>query len=409
MRLHLAIGINNTTTYSKLIDTIIDRFSLNKKQLFIYDKKRLDRFIDEEAIHDDKTFINRYGQSLQSMSSGQQKIYFVKHLLDQNPHTIILDNPLSHLDPNHQNELIQLLEEREQDCDLIFILNRSDWIPFYCTSYYNAFDLNFEEVASKEAFKKLFTFKKSTLNLSAILPSNQNKYNDDRLIELKNVNVSYGEKKILNSINWTIKSGEFWELRGPNGAGKSTILTMISGENPKAYGQDIYLFGYKKGSGETVWDIKKHIGYFTPSMTAFFKGYHSVKEMIIGGLKDSVGLYIKTSKLEEQQACYWIDIIGMHDKIDTNFVDLSLGEQCLVMTARAMIKNPKLLILDEPTAGLDQKSNELFIQLVNTIAKEHQTAIIYVSHKREPSLAVQALFELIPGKNGSSYTSTKYT
>jgi molybdate transport system ATP-binding protein len=116
-----------------------------------------------------------------------------------------------------------------------------------------------------------------------------------------------------------------------------------------------------------------------------------------------VGLYIKPSKLEEQLVSYWIDILGMRDKKDTYFVDLSIGEQCLVMTARAMVKNPKLLILDEPTAGLDQQSNELFMKLVNTIAKQHHTAIIYVSHKREVKLTADFVMELIPKSDGSTY------
>ncbi len=402
MSLHLVIGINNQSNYSKVVDRIIQEFDLLSKHLYLYDKKQLDRFMDEEAIHDDTTFIKRYGQCLQSMSSGQQKIRFINYLLDQKPHTLILDNPLSHLDTKNQRELIHLLEDRQKDVNLIFILNRADWIPEYCSEFYSAFDTQFKSVASIENFKKLYEIEEQSLDLTPVLEHHTATV-EEVLVDMKNITISYGDKKILNNINWTIKSGEFWELRGPNGSGKTSLLTMITGENPKAYGQDIFLFGFKKGSGESIWDIKKHIGYFTPSMTGFFKGYFTVKEMIIGGIKDSVGLYIKPSKLEDQLVSYWIDIIGMRDKKDTYFVDLSIGEQCLVMTARAMVKNPKLLILDEPTAGLDQQSNELFMQLVNTIAKQHHTAIIYVSHKREVKLTANLIMELIANGNGSRY------
>ncbi len=402
MSLHLVIGINNQSNYSKVVNRIIQEFDLQSKHLYLYDKKHLDRFIDKEAIHDDNTFIQRYGQSLQSMSSGQQKIRFINYLLDQKPHSLILDNPLSHLDPENQMELIHLLEHRQKELNLIFILNRSDWIPKYCSIFYNAFDNQFKSVSSRENFKKLYDIEEENFDLTPILGHHTTTV-EEVLVDMKNIAICYGDKKILNNINWTIKSGEFWELRGPNGSGKSTLLTMITGENPKAYGQDIHLFGFKKGSGESVWDLKKHIGYFTPSMTGFFKGYFTVKEMIIGGIKDSVGLYIKPSKLEEQLVSYWIDILGMKDRKDTYFVDLSIGEQCLVMTARAMVKNPKLLILDEPTAGLDQQSNELFMKLVNSIAKQHHTAIIYVSHIREVKLTADYVMELIPGSNGSIY------
>lgn len=402
MSSHLAIGINNHSDYLKLIDQLFSVFSLDKDTTAIYDKKRIDRFIDEEAIHDDLTFVKRYGQTLQSMSSGQQKIHYVKHLLNKSLNTIILDNPLSHLDPNNQQELRNLLEEKEQSINLIFIFNQSNWIPAYCTRFYNAFDNEFKEVNSIDQFQNLFTTTKRLINLGQILNSDQ-ELKSEVLVDMKDISVSYGNKKVLDQVNWCIKSGEFWELRGANGSGKSTLLTMITGENPKAFGQDLHLFGIKKGSGESVWDIKKHIGYFTPSMTGFFKGYFTVEQMIIGGLKDSIGLYIKPSKLEEKLVSYWISVIDMNDKADTYFVDLSLGEQCLVMTARAMVKNPKLLILDEPTAGLDQQSNQLFIQLVNTIAKQHQTAIVYVSHKREDELAADSLFELILQEAGSTY------
>ncbi len=402
MSLHLVIGINNQSNYSKVVDRIIQEFDLQSKHLYLYDKKHLDRFMDEEAIHDDTTFLQRYGQSLQSMSSGQQKIRFINYLLDQKPHSLILDNPLSHLDPENQKELIHLLEIRQNEVNLIFILNRSDWIPEYCSAFYNAFDTQFKSVSSRENFQKLYEIEEQSFNLTPILKHHTDTV-EEVLVDMKNITICYGDKKVLNDVHWTIKSGEFWELRGPNGSGKTTLLTMITGENPKAYGQDIHLFGFKKGSGESVWDIKKHIGYFTPSMTGFFKGYFTVKEMIIGGIKDSVGLYIKPSKLEEQLVSYWIDILGMRDKKDTYFVNLSIGEQCLVMTARAMVKNPKLLILDEPTAGLDQQSNELFMKLVNTIAKQHQTAIIYVSHKREVKLTADFVMELIPKSDGSTY------
>lgn len=402
MSLHLVVGINNHSNYSKVVEQLISEFKLNTQELYLYDKKHLDRFMDEEAIHDDTTFIKRYGQSLQSMSSGQQKIRFINYLLDQKPQTLILDNPLSHLDPDNQKELIGLLSKRHKELHLIFILNRFDWIPVYCDKFLNAFDNQFEQLSSREEFEALFRFRTNSIDLDPVLKLT-NAQSDEVLVKMNNVFVTYGDKVVLNNINWCIKAGEFWELRGPNGSGKTTILTMITGENPKAYGQDLYLFGYKKGSGESVWDLKKHIGYFTPSMTGFFKGYFTVKEMIIGGLKDSVGLYIKPSKLEEKLVSYWIDIIDMNDKQDCYFVDLSIGEQCLVMTARAMVKNPKLLILDEPTAGLDQQSNGLFNQLVSTIAKHHQTAIIYVSHKREADLKADAVFELIPHPQGSSY------
>jgi molybdate transport system ATP-binding protein len=216
----------------------------------------------------------------------------------------------------------------------------------------------------------------------------------DELVKFKNVTVRYGEKHVLNNISWTIRPNEFWQLIGPNGSGKTTLLTMISGENHKGYGQDLELFGLKKGTGESIWDIKKHIGYFTPSIIATFKGYQSLEHMLISGLHDSIGLYVKPTETEMHLAKEWLKVLHLHEKRHTYFHQLSEGEKRLLMTARAMIKYPPLLILDEPTVGLDRANTQLFVALINKIAEESQTTIIYVSHRTEHGLKPQFLFEL---------------
>ncbi|WKX74833.1 ABC transporter ATP-binding protein [Zobellia laminariae] len=159
---------------------------------------------------------------------------------------------------------------------------------------------------------------------------------------------------------------------------------MITGENPKGYGQELYIFGRKKGTGESVWEIKKRIGYFTPSMTDKFTGYHSVSHMIISGFYDSVGLYINPTEAQLRLAKEWLTLIGLWDMKDALFHDLSMGQKRLIMCARAMIKHPPLLILDEPTAGLDDDSAALFVALVNKFATQSNTTVIFVSHRKEP-------------------------
>ncbi|WP_103190639.1 ABC transporter ATP-binding protein [Formosa algae] len=222
-----------------------------------------------------------------------------------------------------------------------------------------------------------------------------------KLIDLKKVNVSYNDKSILNNITWSITQGEFWELKGANGTGKSTLVTMMIGDNPKAYGQDVYLFGKKRGSGETVWDIKRNIGYFTPSMMHLFKGQHSALNMVISGLKDSIGLYITPTDLEVNLAKQWLELIGLNTITNTNYYYLSETNKRLILICRAMIKHPPLLILDEPTVGLDDKGARVFINLVQKIAKESKTAILYVSHKTEPELKPTFIFQLERTEAGS--------
>jgi molybdate transport system ATP-binding protein len=176
---------------------------------------------------------------------------------------------------------------------------------------------------------------------------------------------------------------------------------MITGENSKGYGQELYIFGKKKGSGETIWDIKKNLGYLTPSMTDFFSGYHTVEQMVVSGLHDSVGLYVRPTETQLQLAQKWLRSVGIWDRKNVLFLDLDMGEQRLIMLVRAMIKHPWLLILDEPTAGLDGESAALFVELVNRISKESRTALLYVSHRKETGLRPQYVYELHMTDQGS--------
>jgi len=218
---------------------------------------------------------------------------------------------------------------------------------------------------------------------------------------LNDVSVSYDGRQILNKISWTINASEFWQIVGPNGSGKSTILSLITGDNPKGYGQDLILFGRKKGSGETVWDIKQNIGYFTSTMTQFFSRMDSIEKMVISGFFDSVGLYIIPSELQVKTAHDWLKIIGLYEDRNKPFCFLPLGRQRIILVARAMVKHPPLLILDEPTSGLDDTNVAIFTALINKIAAESTSAILYVSHRAEKGLTPQYVYELIPGNNGS--------
>jgi molybdate transport system ATP-binding protein len=204
----------------------------------------------------------------------------------------------------------------------------------------------------------------------------------------------------VKDINWTIKAGEFWQLIGPNGSGKSTLLSIITGDNPRGYGQDLVLFGKKKGSGESIWDIKKQIGYFTPSMIDQFKHDDTVENMIISGIFDSIGLYNKPTDLQKDIGKLWVNILGDSFK-KKKFQELSVGQQRMVMVARAMVKHPSLLILDEPTIELDDINSQLFISMVNAISRKRKVAILYVSHRDEPNLKPEKIFELLPDKDGS--------
>ncbi|MDF4202267.1 ATP-binding cassette domain-containing protein [Maribacter sp. SA7] len=365
----------------------------------IFSAFTLDKLIDEEDRHDKKIISSKH-QKLETMSSGEQKRALLHYLLQEKPDYIILDNPFDNLDIAFQTELKSILQKHSKDITFIQLASRKEDTLSFINNFSSIKKDKFSVIEDSVINESEITEAFNSIKIPASITSFTNL--DDTLIDFENVNISYGEKQILNNINWTVKKGDFWQLSGANGSGKSTMLSMIFGDNPKAYGQEIYLFGNKKGSGESVWDIKKKIGYYAPAMTLKFKGRHTIEHMLISGLTDSVGLYTLPTELQKRIIKQWLTLLNLKELKNKYFNTLSIGQQRLVMTARAMVKRPPILILDEPTADMDDESAGLLVALANKFANETDTAIIFVSHRKEKGLKPKQTLELIPNVNGSS-------
>ena len=404
---HIAINFTKTPTTEDYINFITDSNTpllsefKSKKGAFLSDST-LDEFVKAELLHDDYTLTQDSKRKLLTLSSGERKKALFDHLLKANPEFLVVVNPFDSLDVKNVDELKTRLITRSEDIPIIQFFSRKDEI-LPCIQYIlkpeaDSFTLqSLSEYLAQDQNESFLDFKQP-------LPkpiSNHSKSIPETLIELKKVNVSYNDKPILNDISWSINQGEFWELKGANGTGKSTLVTMMIGDNPKAYGQDVFLFGSKRGSGETVWDIKQNIGYFTPSMMHLFNGQHTALNMVISGLKDSIGLYQVPTDLEVNLAKQWLQLIGLDIITNTNYYYLSETNKRLILICRAMIKHPPLILLDEPTVGLDDKGAKVFINLVQKIAKESNTAVLYVSHKTEPELKPKYIFQLERTEHGS--------
>jgi len=374
----------------------------------LYSNITLQKFIEEEEKHDAFKLSGNNHRSIRTYSSGEQKKALLEYLISHHPDFIIVDNPFDMLDQKSHETLRNRLIELSEHLPLIQIFKRrEDILP--CVE--RAIDIEGDKILFDGT---LLEFLISGLAEGAITnlheippPIEPLPLKDEVLIHFDKVNVVYEDRSILKNITWTIKKGEFWQLKGPNGSGKTTILTMINGDNPKAFGQNITLFGIKKGSGETVWQLKHYIGYFTLSMMDLFKGRHTAQHMIVSGIIDSIGLYRKATEHQMTRADQWLKVLGLYDKRNTIFIKLSQIEQRLVLIARAMVKHPPLLILDEPATGLDDAGVELMTRLINKIAQESDTAILYVSHRNEKGLNPQFIYELTPGANGSTGTILK--
>lgn len=408
MQKHIALYISNKDDKNQLIEHILSKNSIinySKLKGAIFSKKTLDKFIDEEVRHGNFNIVTSTKNSLLNSSEGERKKALLKYLILQNPEYILVDNVFGNLDVNAQKNIEETLTKLSLKIPVIQITNRKkDVLPFIDRVY---------KLENKTLVlcKKTETIKKEEIkHFSQDLPKPYNliKPQFDLLVKFNNVTIRYGDRTIVKNINWQIKPGEFWQLVGPNGSGKSTLLSLISGDNPKAYNQDITLFGVKKGSGESVWDIKRKIGYFSSEYLRGFERLHSIEKMIISGFFDSIGLYKIPSERQIMLAHQWLKVLDMFDIKTKSFLSLSVGHQRLVLIARAMVKHPPLLILDEPTNGLDDNDAELFSKLVNKIASESNTAILYVSHRKEESLLKPSfIYQLLPEPTGSIGKSIK--
>ena len=400
--MHTAIYISNKDDKPQLIEHIIHGNSivnLSNLKGALFSEITLSLFIEEEIIHGHFDVQTATKNSLLHSSEGERKQALLQHLISKKPEYLIVDNVFGNLDILKQAAIQKTLTDLSASVKIIQITNRIAEILPFIDKTYQLKDGNLLEFNTIEASKS-----KNAITFVEALPKPYQPVSEpiNPLIKFNKVSVAYGERPILNAISWEIKHGEFWQLIGANGSGKSTILSMIYGDNPKAYGQDINLFGIKKGSGESVWDLKRKIGYFSSEMLRGFKRLDAVGNMIVSGFFDSVGLYKEPSNAQIKITEQWLHVLQLFHLRKQPFLSLSKGHQRLVLIARAMVKQPPLLILDEPTNGLDDFDVALFTALINKIAKETDTAILYVSHRKEAGLNPDFIYELTTSDQGST-------
>ena len=399
---HYAIFLSNTFNKQHFIQDLLEKkakglFSVfNNSDVLLFSSYSIQQFLLEEEIHGYSGIEATTHQTLRSMSSGEQKKVLLQHLLSLKPGVLILDNVFDNLDIAAQASFKEDIQLASVDTTIIQVTHRRrDLLSF---------------IENKLTITTTGEFVPLQQNIDADIHSDElpvpaalHHYDlpTNELVRFTDVHVSYDGRQVLQQINWTINVGEFWQLKGPNGSGKTTLLTMITGDNVKGYGQQLYIFGRKKGSGESVWDIKNKIGYLTPAMIDLFSTRHTLLQMIVSGFVDSIGLYTIPSDMQLRSAYEWLQLLQLQRKAHLPFSKLTQGEQRLALVARAMVKHPPLLILDEPLMGLDDTNTDKIIQLINKLAAETNTAVLYVSHQTEKNLQAQKIFELIKTEKGS--------
>ena len=335
------------------------------------------------------------------LSSGELRKFKLASSLFTKPKVLIMENPFIGLDAETRDQLKELLAmlAREQGLQIILVLAKTDEIPDFITHIVEVKELRvMPKIGLKVeggGWKEKTPTADSTLQAHLLPPSTLHlQPKEYELILFNKVSIRYGTRTILKDLSWTVRQGEHWSLSGQNGSGKSTLLSLVCADNPQSYACDISLFGKKRGSGESIWDIKKRIGYVSPEMHRSYKQNIPAIQIVASGLKDTVGLYARANEEEKEQCRKWLGIFGVGHLAERRFLEISSGEQRLVLLARAFVKEPSLLILDEPLHGLDDENRRMVKDVVDNYCQDLEKTLIYVTHYQEelPHCIDHALF-----------------
>jgi molybdate transport system ATP-binding protein len=221
------------------------------------------------------------------------------------------------------------------------------------------------------------------------------------LVDMRGVNVGWGENRVLRDFTWRVDEGEHWFIRGPNGAGKTTLLELITGDNLQVFSNDVRLFGARRGSGETLWDIRRQLGIVSYRLHLEYRmvGGTSVEDTVVSGFHDSIGLYEPKTDLEKIAARKWLASAGFAGRENAPFSSLSYGEQRAALILRAVVKCPPLLILDEPCHALDEDARRMILDLLEIVAEEGGSTMLHVTHDPTEMLGFERrILELRPGE-----------
>ncbi|HCW97445.1 MAG TPA: molybdate ABC transporter ATP-binding protein ModF [Pantoea sp.] len=349
------------------------------------------------------------------LSTGETRKVLLCQALMKQPDLLILDEPFDGLDVASRASLTETLASLQQpDVALVLVLNRFDDIPDFIQQVGVLAECTLTHVGARdailaEALVAQLAHSEQLEGMALPEPDAPDQLpqlaTDAPRVILRNGVVSYNDKAVINGLSWQVNAGEHWQIVGPNGAGKSTLLSLVTGDHPQGYSNDLTLFGIRRGSGETIWDIKQHIGYVSSSLHLDYRVSVNVRTVILSGFFDSIGLYQAVSERQKALARQWLALLGMDNALaDAPFHSLSWGQQRLVLIARALVKHPALLILDEPLQGLDPINRQLVRRFVDILIGEGRTQLLFVSHHAEDApRCITHRLSFVPAAEGYAY------
>lgn len=341
-------------------------------------------------------------QGFRSLSTGETRKLLIALALLQQPKLLLLQDPTEGIDeqtkPRIDEEFRRLTM---QGVSIIMLVDRIADIPSWIT-HGALFEQGklviqgaLEQLQQSDHWLRL-NLQHPPEAIPPTLFSPPDLATGEPIFEIRNGDVSYGEKPVFRNFNWRVSQGENWRIIGPNGSGKSTLLKLVCGDHPQCYANWIRQFGLQRGSGESIWQIKQHIGLVSAEFHLNYRARVSVITVVLSGFFDSIGLYQQVTQHQTNHALDWLAWFQLAHLANEPFHQLSYGQQRLILVARALVKSPSLLILDEPLQGLDESSSQLVLTAINRIMAANISHLLYVSHRDEPMLEARCKVLQLP-------------
>ena len=368
--------VSNGTPVGEMLDEVSVDPGLKSKLIKLF---RLDALLD---------------RGFRKLSTGETRKVLYTRALTSKPDLMVIDGPFEGLDAQTIPLISDVLQQVSDETPMLLVINRFDELPEYVTHIAvleKGLLKQTLETSDKPALDLVFQLlhlKSTDIRIPDALPGETLPPLNpaEPLVDIRNASIRYTDNLVFEHLDWHIEPRQHWQLTGPNGSGKTCLLNLITGDHPQCYSNDIFVCGYQRGNGESIWDIKQHIGYVSSELQWDYRVSISCRNVIVSGFYDSIGLYTKASDLQEEIAMQWLQILGLKNRARQPFSQFSYGDQRLLLIARAMVKHPHLLILDEPCFGLDDMNRQLVLALVEKICAGSETTVIYVNHHAQDQI-----------------------
>jgi molybdate transport system ATP-binding protein len=310
------------------------------------------------------------------LSNGQFKKMLITKALLKKPRLLLLDNLYTGLDKQAREYIAHTINQITLLGTNVLIVADRD-IPNSITNIMEIENFSIKNTLSRRNYTPAHRYRRQKLPVLPPAPDQT----FVTAVKLEDVNVVYDNKPVVNQARWTICHGEKWALTGPNGAGKSMLLSLIFADNPQAYSNDIVLFDRRRGTGESIWDIKDKIGFVSPEMHLYFNRHKTCRDVALSGLSENPYRKIQITSEITQFADNLFDYFAITGICDDLFQHVSTGQQNIVLLIRALVKNPPMLVLDEPFQAIDFDSVNRAKRLLDEYCKNR--TLIFVSHQPE--------------------------